>query len=216
MPAWLRWTILLPLGFAAGIYIGLNDFSVQKGILLLGVFLLAFALFGLSAFHTVFRTQNTGKVEAYLRRTRARHPQNGLVLDAANGDFDAVERAIPRICNKMARTSALVSLHLERQELAQAQRIVDEVQPASNRNYYKALISILEGDFQRAEEYKAGIRSKALQHVIDAEIAFKQGKPEEADQAGQLALAAAGGVQKFVLMRSLERQRSNPSRRMYF
>ncbi|REE83894.1 hypothetical protein A8990_11673 [Paenibacillus taihuensis] len=217
MNKWLRWASLLPLGFAIGLWIGTHDqMTTQDWLLVAGVLVLTFALFFIPSLQAVFWTPDIDKVEAFLKRTRAKYLQNGIILDAANGDFEAVERAIPRIRNKRIRAAALISLHLERREIQEALRLLDDVQSVSHRNYVQAIIAIMQNDFDRADAFKDGIRSKVLQLAIDAEIAFKKGEQAKADQIGQQVLAQARGVLKFSFTRSLERQQRSPQRSMYF
>lgn len=209
--------MLLVLGFAVGIWIGFNELtSLKELFLLFCLFISLFLLFSVPTLYTLYFTQNVDKVELFLNRSKAKNSIYALMLDAANGDFDAVERHIPLIRNKQVQLSALISLHLERQEIAHARSKVDDVQFSSNRNYFKALIAISENDWDHVEEFRAGIRNKALRYVIDAEAAFKRGNHEDSERAGRLALASAKGLQKFMLLRSLERQKSNPMRRTYF
>jgi hypothetical protein len=217
MNRWWKWIGLFVLSVAVGIWIGFNEFTPLQELLLLFCLLMSmFLLFIIPTFYTLNITQNVDKVELLLNRSRVKNSIYALMLDVANGDFDAAERHIPLIRNKQVQLSALISLHLERQEIEQARSNIDNVQFSSNRNYFKALIAITENDWDRVEEFQAGIRNKALRYVIDAEAAFKRGNYEVSEQAGRLALANAKGLQKFVLLRSLERQESNHLRRTYF
>ncbi|SEO81554.1 hypothetical protein [Paenibacillus sp. OV219] len=217
MNTWLKWALILPPAFGFGMWLGAHHLSSEhEWLLLLGVFVLVFALFYVPRLHILLWTQNMSKVETFLQRTKVKYPQNGLLLDSANGEFDAVERTIPLIRNKQAQTAARISLHIERQELAEASQLVSEIRSDSHRSYSQALIAVLTSDYNRADTFKAAIRSKALRHVVDAEIAFRKGNQEEADQAGQLAMAHAGGVLKLMLTKSLERQKNDAMRRTYF
>jgi hypothetical protein len=51
---------------------------------------------------------------------------------------------------------------------------------------------------------------------IEAEKAFRQGGEKEAERLGHLAISSARGLQKYVLVQSLERQRKNPNRHSFF
>ncbi len=217
MNRWWKWVGLLVLGMAVGIWIGINEFTpLQELLLLFCLFISLFLLFSIPTLYTLYFSQNVDKVELFLNRSKVKNSIYALMLEVANGNFDEVERLIPLIRNKQVQLSALISLHLERQEIAQARSKVDDVKFSSNRNYFKALIAISENDWDRAEEFQAGIRNKAMRYVIDAEAAFKRGNHEESERAGRLALASAKGLQKFVILRSLERQERNPNRRTYF
>ncbi len=217
MNRWWKWVGLLVLGMAVGIWSGINEFTpLQELLLLFCLFISLFLLFSIPTLYTLYFSQNVDKVELFLNRSKVKNSIYALMLEVANGNFDEVERLIPLIRNKQVQLSALISLHLERQEIAQARSKVDDVKFSSNRNYFKALIAISENDWDRAEEFQAGIRNKAMRYVIDAEAAFKRGNHEESERAGRLALASAKGLQKFVILRSLERQERNPNRRTYF
>jgi hypothetical protein len=217
MNRWWKWIGLFVLSVAVGIWIGFNELTpLQELLILFCLFISMFLLFIVPTFYTLNFTKNVDKVELFLNRSRVKNSIYALMLDVANGDFDAAVRHIPLIRNRQVQLSALISLHLERQEIAQARSKVDDVQFSSNRNYFKALIAISENDWDRVEEFQTGIRNKALRYVIDAEAAFKRGNYEDSVQAGRFALASAKGLQKFVLLRSLERQESNPLRRTYF
>jgi hypothetical protein len=212
-----KWFFLFSFSIAVGIWIGVNDFtSLQEWLLVFFIFITLFLMFSVPALYTLYFTQNIDTVELFLNRSKAKNPVYAVMLGAANGEFEAVERTLPLIRNKQVQISVSIMLHLERQEIAQARKQVNNIQLASNRNYYKALIAILEEDWENVTEFQAGIRNKALHYVIEAEVAFKQGNREDSVRAGQLALASAKGLQKFMLLRSLERQENNPIRRTYF
>ena len=170
MNRWWKWIGLFVLSVPVGIWIGFNEFTLLHELLLLFcLFISMFLLFIVPTFYTLNFTQNVDKVELFLNRSRVKNSIYALMLDVANGDFDAAERHIPHIRNKQVQFSALISLHLERQEIEQARSKVDNVQFSSNRNYFKALIAISENDWDRVEEFQAGIRNKVLRYVIDAE-----------------------------------------------
>ena len=51
---------------------------------------------------------------------------------------------------------------------------------------------------------------------LDAEVAYQQGKMAEADQYGQQAIAESKGVQKYLMIKTLEKNKRNPHRNSYF
>lgn len=213
----LKWLVTLTIGVAVGIWIGVNEFTPGQQLLLyLGFIIVLIVLFIAPNGYTLYVSKNMKRVELFLARHRTKSPIYALMHAAANGDFDELERQIPLIRSQQTRISALISLHLERREIAQARSHLDGIRSASSRHYFEALIAILEKDGDRADKLKAGIRSQTLRHVVDAEIAYQRGQLEEADRAADLALASARGLQKYLHIKSLERQKNNPARHTYF
>lgn len=217
MKTWGKWIGIVAIGAIAGGWMGYNDFSPSQTLFtLIGLALVVVLLLLAPILHALRFSRNADRVEAFLRRSQAKSVFYRLSLDAAYGNFDEVERLIPRLRNRQAQASMRAMLHLERRQLAQARAEANNLRSAVQRNYGLALIAVCEEDWDSFAKYKAGTRHPKLIPVLEAEAAFKQGRPEEADRFGRLAIEAARGLQLFLLVRSLERQERNPERRTYF
>ena len=169
-------------------------------------------------FYTLNFTQNVDKVELFLNRSRVKNSIYALMLDVANGDFDAAERHIPHIRNKQVQLFCPYQLTFRAAgEIEQARSKVDNVQFSSNRNYFKALIAISENDCEgMLRNSRQAFATRCCVTSLMRKLHLSEGNYEVSEQAGRLALASAKGLQKFVLLRSLERQESNHLRRTYF
>jgi hypothetical protein len=66
------------------------------------------------------------------------------------------------------------------------------------------------------EEYKSQVKHKGLQYSLAAEEAYIRGEFEEAHKYGDLAISSSRGLQKWLLVKSLEHQRNNENRQFYF
>ncbi|MNG24925.1 hypothetical protein D3C84_1097040 [compost metagenome] len=95
-------------------------------------------------------------------------------------------------------------------------RQIKEVKRPEARLYYSGLLALLEGDWDKAEECKQQMRSKVLRAVLDAEVAFKNGRLDDAMKYGDLAIAHSAGMQRFILIKMRERQKRNEQRTSYF
>lgn len=78
------------------------------------------------------------------------------------------------------------------------------------------MIAMLRGDWPTFEEMKTKIKNRVYQYMLDADMAFRKGRYDEAKHIGDLAIKHTAGLQRYILIKSFERQERNPNRESYF
>jgi hypothetical protein len=82
--------------------------------------------------------------------------------------------------------------------------------------YNQALIALMQGNEEQFTQSKNNVANPALRYVLEAEKAFRQGDEKEAERLGHLAISSARGLQKYLIVRALERQQKNSNRHSFF
>lgn len=155
------------------------------------------------------------EVERYLNKAK-KHPYYDSLLHIINGEFNEAENILPKIKNKGLQLACKVILHLENKNLNEASDDNKNIKNPNIRHSNDAMIAMLRNDWQTFEEMKNKINNEALQCALDADAAFRKGHYDEAKHIGNLAIERTAGLQRFIWIKSSERQERNPSRESYF
>lgn len=211
------------VGVIAGLAIGLlqdylgtgNDdlFKIIIG-LALGLVLVAVLIHTAWTIYIIRVTKNMAQVEKYL--AKAKHPYYRLLREAIQGDMNAASEILPLIKNKQLQLTTRVMLHLENKDAVAAEAEVGQIRNPVIRQYYQALIALLNKDWDQFDEIRAKFQHPTLSYVLEAERAFGQGRFQDADRNAELAISGSGGIQRYSLLKIMERQRNNLHRETYF
>ncbi|MFM9278939.1 hypothetical protein [Paenibacillus jiagnxiensis] len=60
------------------------------------------------------------------------------------------------------------------------------------------------------------MKQQVLIHALEAEAAFRKGELDKAEKYGDIAIHGANGLQRYILVKSRERQLNNPVRETFF
>lgn len=209
-----RWAVMLVIAVAAGIWYGLNK-SVPPVVFYLGLFIVIFVVSISPVVHMTYFSKNMKRVEKFLVRS-SNKPYYAAVLDLVNGRIEEAERKVSQIASEQQRLSIQVSIDYEKQDYPALRRQIEKAKRPEAKHYYSGLLAVLEGDWNKVEQHKQQLRSKVLQSVLDAEVAYKNGRLEDAEKHGGMAIAHSAGMQRYLLTKMLERQKRSEQRTSYF
>jgi hypothetical protein len=216
---------LLRLGFFILFGIGIGYLLVENDIYLgfIEIFLILFGIifafhYGYS-FYINYFTQNMKLVEKYILKYK-KHPYFAFLSDFLNGNFDHAEDNLNRLKlvgrNKQVYAVGMANLHIRRKSVEEAKKETEKIKYYDIRNYNFSLIALLEEDWETFNNMKNKVTKERFRYALEAEYAFKKGNLEEAQRLGELAISASSGIQKYMLLKLLERQQSNPNREFFF
>ncbi|MEW9674247.1 hypothetical protein [Ammoniphilus sp. 3BR4] len=133
--------------------------------------------------------------------------------------MEAAENELHRIKSafyEQVRISAQTWIFMEKGAIEEAKRTVEKIKNKNARYHYLANIALAEENWEVFEQAKGMVKHQGLQYALGAELAFKKGDMEQAKKLGDLAISTSRGLQKYILVKSFERQSNNPDRKTYF
>ncbi|WP_127492630.1 hypothetical protein [Paenibacillus glycanilyticus] len=114
------------------------------------------------------------------------------------------------------RLAMQISVDYEKHNLTALPRHIEKVKRPEVKLYYTGLLAILEDDWRKVEACKNQLRSKVFRSVLDAEMAFKTGRYDDAKRHGDQAIADSAGMQRYILIKMMDRQSRSEQRISYF
>jgi hypothetical protein len=158
-------------------------------------------------------------VERYLQRKR-KHPYYAMLLEMANGNYEQAERFAYQLKSggmyDQARNSALVHILIEHNRLEEAKEMAEKIKNHNIRYHNLAIIALQQENGSLFEKLVNEIKHNGIRYALQAEAAYRRGDLAEAERLGVLAISSTGGIHKYILIKSLERQQNNSARRSYF
>jgi hypothetical protein len=215
MAYWLPYILLLILGCMIGVLVGIYDPSPNWVLIAVLTFMLAFSILWGRNLYILYRTNNMALVEKLLNQYRKR-PYIAFLMEVLNGNYEQAERHIANIRNGQQKMLAMTIIHIQHRRYEQAKAENQNVKNEDIRYYNSALIALQEGDQEGFRLAKNKVKSEATRTILMAEEAFKRGNFQEAERLGDAAISLAAGMKRYVLLKSLERERNNPDRESYF
>ncbi|SDK24046.1 tetratricopeptide repeat protein [Natronincola ferrireducens] len=173
-------------------------------------------------------TENMKIVERYLRNnSRAlfktvQERYNSFLWHYTNDDLEKAEEELNQIKGKRhesIRAVGMTTIYINENNLEEA---LKEIEKIKNPNldqikYYQlAHVAILKDDWNTFETTMGEIKDEKRKYALKADAAFRKGNFPKAREFGDLALKHTKGVQKYLLLKDLERQKNNPNRKTYF
>lgn len=209
---------MIIIGVAVGYFIGQYDIELDLLSIFFIIFFITLPVLLIPQLYIMFFTKNVNLVEKYIYMKR-KHPYYALLIELTNGNFT---KATDHACHlkspfySQTRKSAMASIEIELRNLRKAEITTQDIKNQDIRHHNLALIALLDANWEVFQHLKDKIKSKALQYALEAEAAFKNGNTEESERLGHLAIASCAGIQKWLFIKSLERQQKNPHRETYF
>ncbi|MDC0764944.1 hypothetical protein POF51_29925 [Brevibacillus sp. AG] len=91
-----------------------------------------------------------------------------------------------------------------------------KIDSSEHRHYYSAHVALLKNSQDAYNQHRSEIKNRIYQLSLDTEVAYHQGNMAEAEQYGQLAIAESQGVQKYLMIKTLEKSKRSLNRNSYF
>ncbi|MFB5761446.1 hypothetical protein [Paenibacillus medicaginis] len=158
--------------------------------------------------------KDLARIEKGLKQ--AENPYFRMIYYMVNGDLENAAREQEKVKGKQMQLTTKVQINLESRDIAEAENIVDQIRHPNSRPYFKALIAIYKKDWDDFEAQKVQLKQQVLVHALEAEAAFCKGELDQAEKHGDLAIEGADGLQRYILVKSRERQQNSPMRETYF
>ncbi|MDQ8734234.1 hypothetical protein [Paenibacillus sp. LHD-38] len=216
----IRFVFLFIISIGIGLLVGFYDLelSIVDFIpIVLGLTVLIY-LDHIISFFVLYFSRDMARVEKILYKQK--HPYYTALLDITRGNYDEAYKKIERLKNwgrqQQMRALLKAALYLERNNLSSAKRETEMIKNPEVRSYNYALIALMEIQWESYRMYKSKLKNKVFLYILEAEEEYKKGNMEKAEQLGNLAIKASKGLQKYLMLTSLERQRIKPNRESYF
>lgn len=213
MKSLLFWVLI---GASIGVFLNVVHAQLPKSIEI-GIIILIVMGIGCYHMYILFWTKNVNLVEGYVKK-RIKHPYYALTRALVHKQFEQAEQYAEQLKKgyEEAKKLALVHIYIEKGELEEAERVANDIQNETARYYNQALIALLRGQEDRFENLKQKVKKHPFCYVLEAERAFRNGDQKEAERYGNLAISTSRGLQRYVLVRSLEHQQNHPNRQTFF
>lgn len=175
-------------------------------------------IFGLAAalvysLYVFYLSNNMEHVENLIGRLKS--PLYVALRHSLKGEYRQVRTILPKIKNPSTRAYVEGMLLLEEQDVDKAESVINSIKIVSLKNHLLAAIAIAKRDWERFNELKSKLKP-GIKFSLEAEEAFRKGDVDRARELGNYAIANSKGLQRYILIKSLERQEKNPDRRSYF
>jgi hypothetical protein len=215
----IKWSFIIVIGFAIGIWYGFNEskFNATQSLFILAgsiLILSILAVYGYAIYVLRF-SRNMKEVGAYWIRL-TKHPYYATMNDLINGRSEAGLSKLPLIKNPQLRSISEANLNLDLGKIHDARQATDLIRNSDIRHVNYAHIAMIQGDWPAYEHMKSKVKRASYRHALEADAAFRKHDFEEAKHLGDLAIEGSAGVQRYLYIRLLERQLNNPNRESYF
>lgn len=213
-----RLVILLIFAVLTGVVLGFMDVELDLWDIFFFVFIPVFAFLSFNYLYIMFLTQNIKFVDRFIHNKK-NHPYYALLIVMVNGDVEVAENELNRIKSvfyEQVRVSAQTWIFMEKGYIEEAKRTAEKIKNKNARNHYLANIALVEENWEVFDQAKSMVKHPGLRYALEAELAFNKGDMEQAQKLGDLAISASRGLQKYILVKSLERQSKNPNRKTFF
>ena len=216
----IRYVFMFIISVGIGLLLGYYDLElslIDFTVMVAGLTLLLH-LDQIVSFFVLYFSRNMDLVGKFLRKQK--HPYYRALLDITKGNYAEASKKVERLKNwgrqQQMRAILKAALYLENNHLSEAKRETELIKSPEVRAYNYALIALKENEWESFAQLKSKLKNKALQYILEAEEAYKKGNLEKAELFGNQAIEAARGLQRYLLVASLERQETNADRDSYF
>lgn len=205
--------IMILLGAIGGVTISLLDVEPTP-IVWITFFLTVFViLIGKDLYILKFST-NMNTVERYVKNSK--HPYYRFLYAYLHDNDAEAEKELAKITSDKLRAYITILVELGHGNYDLVEKNLDKIHSKEHRDYYSAHLALLKNNQDAYNQHRSEIKNRIYQMSLDAEVAYHQGKMAEAEQYGQQAIAESKGVQKYLMIKTLEKNKRNPHRNSYF
>jgi hypothetical protein len=208
--------LIITFSFFLGFIAGLLDIELRLTVFI-DIFIIVMVIYYSYYLYIMFFTKNVNLVEKFIN-IRKKHPYYSLLIAIANKKYDQAEQYVKRLglIYNQIKVSIKAGIQIENKQLDEAEETIQKIKNHNIRNYNLALLALSKRELGLFETFKSQVKHKGLQYALDAELAYIRGKMEEAEKFGELAISSSRGLQKWLLVKSLEHQRNNEDRQSFF
>lgn len=213
----LKIVILFGIGLIIGTSIGYLDIEISLFTMVVSIFVISMIIYGGYFFYIMFFTKNINVVEKFINK-KNKKPYNSLLIAIVNKKYDDAERFMMELSSAYNQTKLSIhaAIQLEKKNLEEAEETILKIKNHNIRNHHLALLALLHGDWGLFEKNKSQVKHKGMKYALEAEAAFIRKELVEAEKFGELAIASSAGLQKWLLVKSLEHQRNTEDRQFFF
>ncbi|WP_312113410.1 hypothetical protein [Brevibacillus reuszeri] len=205
--------IIILLGVVGGLTISLLDIKPTP-IVWVTFFIIVFAiLVGKNVYILKFST-NMNTVERYVKNSK--HPYYRFLYAYLHDNDADAEKELAKITSDKLRVYITILIELGRGNYDLVEKNLNKFHSKEHRDYYSAHLALLKNSQDVYNEHRSGVKNRIYQLSLDAEMAYQQGNTVEAERFGQQAIAESKGVQRYLMIKTLEKNKRNPNRNSYF
>lgn len=213
----LKIVILFVLGLIIGTVLGYFDIEFSGFTVFIDIFVICMVIYYSYYLYILFFTKKVNLVEKFINKKK-KHSYYSLLIAIANKKHDEAEQFMKKLGSiyNQTKISIKASIQLEKKELEEAEETIQKIKNHNIRNHNLALLALLQGNWELFEKCKNKVKHKGLKYALAAEAAYIREESEEAENFGELAISSSAGLQKWLLVKSLEHQRNTKDRQFYF
>lgn len=216
----IRYVLLFVISLGIGLLTGFYNLELSifhYASIVYGLLVLIF-LDHIMSFFVLFFSRDMDRVKKNLYKQKK--PFYTALLDITNGNYDEANKKVEHLKNwgrqKQLRALLKAGLYIEMNNISAAKRETEIIKNPEVRTYNYALIALKENQWEPFRLYKSKLKNKVFLYILEAEKEYKNGNLEKAEQLGNLAIESSKGLQKYILLTSLERQQTSLNRESYF
>jgi hypothetical protein len=209
--------ILFMMGLIPVFLMDLLGVEISLFDLLFNIFLIIMIIYSSYYLYIVLFAKNVNTVNRYINNKK-KNAYYALLLSLVNKNYDQAEKYIQKLGRTYNQTKIALrsTIQLETNQLKEAEETIPKIKNHNVRHHNFALLELLKGNIEGFEKHKSQVKHKGLQFALDAEAAFMRKEFDKAEKFGELAISSSAGLQKWILVKSLEHQRNNPDRKFFF
>ncbi|GED72712.1 hypothetical protein BRE01_64140 [Brevibacillus reuszeri] len=205
--------IIILLGVVGGLTISLLDIKPTP-IVWVTFFIIVFAILVGKNVYILKLSTNMNTVERYVKNSK--HPYYRFLYAYLHDNDADAEKELAKITSDKLRAYITILVELGRGNYDLVEKNLDKIHSKEHRDYYSAHLALLKNNQDVYNEHRSGVKNRIYQLSLDAEMAYQQGNTVEAERFGQQAIAESKGVQRYLMIKTLEKNKRNPNRNSYF
>ncbi|GED59502.1 hypothetical protein ABER61_15490 [Brevibacillus formosus] len=204
---------MILLGAAGGITIFFLDIEPTP-MVWITFFLIAFVILIGKDLYIFKFSSNMNTVERYVKNSK--QPYYRFLYAYLHDNEAEAEKELVKLTSDKLRAYITVVVELHRDNYDLVENALGKIDSSEHRHYYSAHLALLKNNQDDYNQHRSAIKNRIYQLLLDAEVAYHQGNMAEAEQYGQLAIAKSKGVQKYLLIKTLEKSKRSQHRNSYF
>ncbi|WP_373228795.1 hypothetical protein [Cohnella sp.] len=213
----LKIVILFVLGLIIGTSLVYLDIELSLFTVFIIIFVISMIFYYSYYFYIMFFTKNVNVVDKFINK-KNKHSYYLLLIAIVEKKYDDAERYMKKLGSVYNQTKIAIhaSIQLEKKNLEEAEETILKIKNHNIRNHNLALLALLQGRWELFKKNKNQVKHAGMKYALMAEAAFIRKESVEAEKFGELAISSSAGLQKWLLVKSLEHQRNTKDRQFFF
>ncbi|MBS4200379.1 hypothetical protein KHA93_12125 [Bacillus sp. FJAT-49732] len=150
----------------------------------------------------MYAAKNLTKIEHFMKNN-LKQPLIALYYGVANEEDELVSDSLEKILRRYKKPhhqAIFKTIYaLYKKDLSEMKKYINEIKPLPFLYYYEGIVSIEEGNFNKAEENSEKIEIVWMKHALLAELELKKGNRDKAETYAKTSLDNATGMQKYMI-----------------